>query len=225
MSDTKFDASKYLTKLGQKDYLEVKWRLLWLRTEHPDASIVTEMVERQGNFAIFKATVSIPNGGDATGWGSEDVEDFGDFIEKAETKAIGRALAALGFGTQFCEDFNEDGTVTDSPVQRQQTRPAKPQRTAPDPRTNGEPPDPQAGLGRNIGRPPPQQIAFIKRLLDDWKGGDERAACEAVQRIMPNAVNDAGTGLAIETLNQVEATKLVAGIQDARRAKQETPAT
>ena len=36
-----FRASRYLTKLNGKDYLEVKWRLLWLRTEHPDAVIVT----------------------------------------------------------------------------------------------------------------------------------------------------------------------------------------
>ena len=224
MTDTKFDASKYLTKLHDKDYLEVKWRLLWLRTEHPDASIVTEMVERQGNFAIFKATVSIPNGGDATGWGSEDVEDFGDFIEKAETKAIGRALAALGFGTQFCEDFNEDGTVTDSPVQRQQTRPAKPQRTAPDPRTNGEPPDPQAGLGRNTAESTPQQVTALMQLLRNWKGEDERAQCEEVKKINPRAVNDTGTALIFGTLNQKEAGDLIRGLQDARRAKQEAPA-
>ena len=41
------------------------------------------------------------------------------YQEKAETKAIGRALAALGYGTQFCSDFDEGGSVTDAPVQRQ----------------------------------------------------------------------------------------------------------
>lgn len=71
----------------------------------------------------------------------------------------------------------------------------------------------------HVGKAPPQQIAFIKRLLDDWKGGDEQAACEAVQKIMPNAVNENATALALETLNQVEATKLVAGIQAARQPK------
>ena len=106
MTDNDFDASKYLTKLSGKDYLEVKWRLLWLRTLHPDAVIETELVKHGAGLALFRARVTVPGAGSATGWGSETAEDFGDFIEKAETKALGRALAALGYGTQFCEDFD-----------------------------------------------------------------------------------------------------------------------
>ena len=104
MSD--FDASRYLTNLNGRDYLEVKWRLLWLRTEHPDAVVETELVKHEGGLALFRARVARPGGGEATGWGSETADDFEDFIEKAETKALGRALAALGYGTQFCEDFD-----------------------------------------------------------------------------------------------------------------------
>ena len=103
---TKFDASKYLTDLNGRDYLEVKWRLLWLRTEHPDAIIETELIKQGTDMALFRARVAIPAAGVATGWGSETADDFRDFIEKAETKALGRALAALGYGTQFCEDFD-----------------------------------------------------------------------------------------------------------------------
>ncbi len=120
--DRSFDPSRYLRKLGGKEYLEVKWRLLWLRTEHPDAVMQTEMVRLEDDFALFKAHVAIPGGGEATGWGSETRQDFFDFIEKAETKALGRALAALGYGTQFCEDFDfaagsaGNGHVVDSPV-------------------------------------------------------------------------------------------------------------
>ena len=106
MTDSNFEASKYLTKLSGKDYLEVKWRLLWLRTLHPDAVIETELVKHGAGLALFRARVTVPGAGSATGWGSETAEDFGDFIEKAETKALGRALAALGYGTQFCEDFD-----------------------------------------------------------------------------------------------------------------------
>ncbi len=118
-----FDPSRYLRKLGGRDYLEVKWRLLWLRTEHPEAVMETEMVRLDDNFALFKARVAIPDGGEATGWGSETRQDFFDYIEKAETKALGRALAALGYGTQFCEDFDfAAGSagyahVVDSPVE------------------------------------------------------------------------------------------------------------
>jgi hypothetical protein len=105
-----FDPSKYLVNLnGRGEYLEVKWRLLWLRTEHPEAVIETELVRVEERDAIFKARVTIPGGGSATGWGSESAGDFRDFIEKAETKAIGRALAALGYGTQFCQDHEFGG--------------------------------------------------------------------------------------------------------------------
>lgn len=119
-----FEPSRYLRKLGGKDYLEVKWRLLWLRNEHPEALIVTELIRLEGDFALFKATVSIPDGGTATGFGSETKADFFDFIEKAETKALGRALAALGYGTQFCDDHDfaagsaGNAHAVDSPVER-----------------------------------------------------------------------------------------------------------
>ena len=130
MTDEKgFRPTQYMTKLKGKDYLEVKWRLLWLRTEHPEAIITTEMIKADEAFALFKATVEIPSGGLATGWGSETKADFNDFIEKAETKAIGRSLAALGSGTQFCEDHDfggTDGKAVDSPVQKPAERPAAP---------------------------------------------------------------------------------------------------
>jgi hypothetical protein len=120
MSEIKsFDPTRHLSLISGNEYLEVKWRLVWLRTEHPDARIETEMISNGNNEAVFMAKVSIPDGGSATGWGSEDAQSFGDYIEKAETKALGRALAALGFGTQFCTDFDfgaGQGRVVDSPV-------------------------------------------------------------------------------------------------------------
>ena len=120
MPEKGFDASKYLTRVEGRDYLEVKWRLLWLRTEHPDAAIQTDLVEHREGYALFKARVTLPSGGEATGWGSETAAGFSEYLEAAETKALGRALAALGYGTQFCEDFafREEGEsyVVDAPV-------------------------------------------------------------------------------------------------------------
>ena len=74
-TSTTFDPAKHLRKLAGRDYLEVKWRLVWLRMEHADAQIATELVEhdRQAKFCMFRATVTIPNGGSATGYGSETV--------------------------------------------------------------------------------------------------------------------------------------------------------
>lgn len=114
-----FDPSKFLTKVNGNDYLEVKWRLLWFRTDHPDGEIETELVEHRDGVAVFRARVKVPGGGSATGWGSESAEDFADYLEKAETKALGRALAALGYGTQFCPDFEfgaVEQRVVDAPV-------------------------------------------------------------------------------------------------------------
>ncbi len=125
VNPTQFDPGRYLRKVNGSDYLEVKWRLLWLRTDHPDASVSTELMSHDGQMALFKATVSIPGGGSSTGWGSEQYNDFRDYIEKAETKAIGRALSALGYGTQFCPDFDFTGgtnKVVDAPIDIQARR-------------------------------------------------------------------------------------------------------
>jgi hypothetical protein len=115
-----FDPTPYLRQLrgrgGGGEYLDVKWRLLWLRKEHPDAEIVTELVQYDPQLAIFKATVTLPTGGKATGYGSETANDFADFVEKAETKAIGRALNALGYGAQFSERGDEVSQDRPAPV-------------------------------------------------------------------------------------------------------------
>lgn len=114
-----FDPRRYVTRVGGADYLEVKWRVYWLRTQHPDAVIETELISHENNVAVFKAHVAIPGGGVSTGWGSEGYDDFRDYLEKAETKALGRALAALGFGTQFTPDFDfaeGQDKVVDAPV-------------------------------------------------------------------------------------------------------------
>ncbi len=114
-----FDPKEHLRKLKGQDYLDCKWRLMWLREEHPDASIATELIhmDTEKGFYMFKAHVSIPGKGAASGHGSETDHDFPlGAPEKAETKAIGRALAALGFGTQFALELDEGDRVVDAPV-------------------------------------------------------------------------------------------------------------
>jgi len=133
-SGSGFDPTPYIRQLrgrgGSADYLDVKWRLLWLRTEHPDAEILTELVQHDPQLAIFKATVTVPTGGKATGYGSETASDFPDFIEKAETKAIGRALNALGYGAQF-GDFQRADDATAAPVAELPKRPVAAPATRP----------------------------------------------------------------------------------------------
>lgn len=82
---------------GDVEYLGVAQRLVWLRRDHPDATIETEVIRLDDETAVFRARVTIPGGGSATGHGSETASDFTDYIEKAETRALGRALHALGY--------------------------------------------------------------------------------------------------------------------------------
>jgi hypothetical protein len=126
-SGAAFNPAPYMRQLrgrgGAQEYLDVKWRILWLRREHPDAQIVTEHVQIDEKSAVFKATVTLPSGGKATGYGSETAGDFGDFIEKAETKAIGRALNALGYGAQFAEGEETPTPPAEPPVRPTDARP------------------------------------------------------------------------------------------------------
>ena len=115
-----FNPNEHMMKLKGKDYLQVAWRLVWFREDHPDWAINTELLEQDQDHAIFKAIICDENGMQkSSGHGSESKKDFGDFLEKAETKAIGRALAMLGFGTQFAADELDEGTrIVDSPINR-----------------------------------------------------------------------------------------------------------
>jgi hypothetical protein len=117
--DPRGDLRQLRGKGGTASYLNVKHRIKWLRNRYPDSIMQTEHIELTAQRAIFRATVIKMDGsgrevGTATGYGSETPSDFGDYIEKAETKAIGRALAALGFGTQFVG--GEGYRIVDSPV-------------------------------------------------------------------------------------------------------------
>jgi hypothetical protein len=112
-----FDPKEHLIKLPRKvknkvtgnwetthdDYLEVKFRLVWFREKFPHGTIETEelCVDLDQGYARYKARVTDGEGGSATGHGTETKADFADYCERAETRALGRSLAALGIGTQF----------------------------------------------------------------------------------------------------------------------------
>ncbi|HTI13062.1 MAG TPA: hypothetical protein VL461_00630 [Dictyobacter sp.] len=144
-----FNPNEHLIQLkskdGPKDYLPVQWRLVWFREQCPQGTIETEelvvdldreveeeayvwnserrrsekIVKHGKGYARYRATVTDGKGGKATGTKSENAASFPDFAEKAETGAIGRALAALGYGTQFAPDLDEAHRIVDSPVDRQ----------------------------------------------------------------------------------------------------------
>ena len=202
-----FEPGRYLTKVGGADYLEVKWRLVWLREVHPDAAIVTELVSHQGQDAIFRAMVSIPGGGSATGYGSEAYDDFRDYLEKAETKALGRALAALGFGTQFCPDHEfgaREGRVVDTPVDFSSTRGRRAE-------TGGDHRAEAAELGIT-GTITPKQFKFAASLARDLGIANAAFAAE-VER---------SYGCGLEALARSQGTALIDRLK-ARLAAQPAP--
>lgn len=142
-----FNPNDHLTNLKGKDYLEVRWRIVWLRKDHPEASIETELLKLEPGFALFKATVTVREGTSwqCTGHGSETKDDFGDYIEKAETKAIGRALGAAGYGTAATFDEDPQRAPADAPVDFSKTR------RTPTPNKVAAPPSPLPPADRETG--------------------------------------------------------------------------
>ena len=119
-----FNPNEHMMPLKGKDYLQVAWRLVWFRDFEngcgADWGIETEMLEHGDDWAVFRCRITNAEGRViSTGHGSESRKDFGDYLEKAETKAVGRALAMLGFGTQFAADELDEGErIVDSPIDR-----------------------------------------------------------------------------------------------------------
>lgn len=106
-----------LLDLRGKDYLQVAHRLVWFREQHPDWSISTEYVQLSENYAVARAVIADQTGRTiSTAHKCEDRKGFQDFMEKAETGAIGRALAACGYGTQFAPELDEAERIVDSPL-------------------------------------------------------------------------------------------------------------
>ncbi|NMA96318.1 MAG: hypothetical protein GX974_09795 [Clostridiales bacterium] len=134
MSNNVFNPEKHLTKLPLRrknpktgswdttfaDYLEVKWRMVWFRGENLEGTHTTikdKIIDIESEFAYYELEITDSRGNIEIGVGSEKGSDFKDYIEKAYTKAYGRALAALGYGTQFSPDIDESERIVDSPVE------------------------------------------------------------------------------------------------------------
>lgn len=75
-------------------------RVLWVRADHPDTRVETELTHLHDDLIVFRALVALPGGATATGYASETGvpgKNMAIAIERAETRAIGRALDVLGY--------------------------------------------------------------------------------------------------------------------------------
>lgn len=126
------DYRPQLTRIGGgQNYLPVAERVEWVSNTTRRGmetatgyTIDTEAVQLNADLAIFRAVATLYGDGGvilrrASATGTETPKDFRDYIEKAETKAVGRALSYLGFGTAAVD---EGGVIADAP---------RPPRTAP----------------------------------------------------------------------------------------------
>jgi hypothetical protein len=131
-----FDPMKYMLKLPKNkkislpngqvrfekteaDYLPVAARIAWFRKDHPYWSIVTEVEQLADKAVLMKATIKDMLGSIiATARKKETEAGFPDYIEKAETGAIGRALAMCGYGTLQAPEFDEGERIADAPVEK-----------------------------------------------------------------------------------------------------------
>lgn len=114
-----FNPKEHLSKIKGKDYLEVKWRLVWFREDHPDYEIDTEFIvlDIDQGVAVCRAVIKDNESRQlACGTKTEYKASFFDYVEKSETGAIGRALATLGYGTQFAPELEEGDRIVDSPT-------------------------------------------------------------------------------------------------------------
>ena len=119
-----FNPKDHFINLKGKQYLPVAPRIAWFREEHSDWTIMTYAVpELSGaDYCTFAAEIQDASGRlIAKAHKTEHEKHFADYREKAETGAIGRALALCGYGTLFAQELEEpitpagDMRIVDTP--------------------------------------------------------------------------------------------------------------
>lgn len=122
MFKTKKGTELPLMNLKGKPYMQVAQRLVWFTEDADSYSIESSFplltIDETVAHVIIKIldkSGSVVKRAEATK--REDKKSFADHTEKAETGAIGRALAMLGYGTQFAiADLEEGDRLADSPI-------------------------------------------------------------------------------------------------------------
>ncbi|MDX1932060.1 MAG: hypothetical protein SFU56_05600 [Capsulimonadales bacterium] len=170
-----FDPKRHVIKVqGGREYLPVSARLVWFRSEHPDWGIVTQAVEinLEKQYAIFSCTIFNEEGRVmATATKMENVKGFGDYLEKAETGAVGRALAMCGYGTAFAPELEDGARFTGAsaryPTRQNAAPPVRPEPPAPRPSASSRPaPEPEEEYSPLPARSPQQTPAAPARPVE-----------------------------------------------------------
>ena len=125
-----FNPADFTRQLPNEDgsmslYLDVKYRLLWFRLHRPKGKVDTEIVHVDDKSAVVCCKLYEDKADPADQYVARSCaqrfltsEKFGDrYLEIAETAALGRVLAAAGYGTQFCGSTDMFGDIiADAPI-------------------------------------------------------------------------------------------------------------
>lgn len=125
-----FNPAEFTRELPNDDgsmslYLDVKYRMLWFRLHRPNGKIDTEIIHVDEKSAVVCCKLYSDRGDPADQYLAKSCaqrfvsqEKYGDrYLEIAETAAIGRVLAAAGYGTQFCGATDMlSGIIADAPI-------------------------------------------------------------------------------------------------------------
>lgn len=205
-----FDHQKHTMQLKGKDYLPVAPRLAWSNDDRDSGRIIplstggallidTELLyygpvtvpSKRGDYqtmeAVCRSMVQLldQNGETvkrATAHKRETASNFADFVEKAETGSIGRALAAIGYGTIQSLEFEEgekespiDGEMGPAVVDGPVAAPAKASSTSSSGSTSGSSSKSSSksaaksrpkSSGSGKAKTPPQNVGAAKRPSD-----------------------------------------------------------
>lgn len=168
-----FDPKKHLIRIqGNREYLPVAARLIWFRQEHPDWGIVTHPVEinLERQYVIFSCQIFNAEGKVmATATKMENVRGFPDYLEKAETGSVGRALAMCGYGTQFAPEFDEGDRLADAPMAQSYAAP----RSAPTGVRGAAPRPAASGMSVSTGTSGITRVREPERPAMDPSGEDD----------------------------------------------------
>lgn len=189
-----YDPNTHLMKLERydkkaqrmvgSDYLNVQNRLLWFIRDQRALIVAglakvpyvieTELVEhdRERGWAHYKTFIRDVLGNEATMYGSEDKAGFPDYLEKASTKSLGRALLLLGYGTAFAPEIDEGDAVVDAPHATPTTE------NAPTTRQEGQQPSQTTQTSTNTTAPVKGSLDSVQLYLNTngYRSIDDKAA-------------------------------------------------
>jgi len=157
-----------IVNIHGKQYQTVAYRVGLFRDKHPDLSLITEVISRDDDVVVMKATISDYGRIIATGHAEENRRSSQinktSALENAETSAIGRALAAFGIGgTEFASANEVENAI------HQETKPILPTEGAMESLT------------------PDQQIAAKNDadfIVQRWEEGDKAGAFDAYMTLL-----------------------------------------